>query len=152
MKKKKLSANDLGGKLDKKDLLLALFYSSLVNGTFLTRNKIHGIIAILSFESPFRIFKIKKSEFGPRSPEVEELLKELNTEGIIEIEKSNGVEVFVLTERGIETAREAYEKMFAVWGGGLTLAIIDAWTKAPEETLIFYLRFKYPFLFKKRKR
>jgi len=136
--------------LTKKDVILALFYSAHQNGRYLTKTAVHKIITILMRESrlgKIAPFRIKPYHYGPYSPDVEEVLRELESEGLVKVEElgEKGY-AYSLTDEGLKRGKEAYEKLFRYWGGGKIAAIMDSWSKAPLRALLYYVYLKYPDL------
>ncbi len=134
-------------------MVLAILYSTQKKGRYLTKTSLHKILTILMKESrlgKLTPFTLKPYHYGPYSPDAEKIVEELKRRGLVveEVFNKDGKEIHALklTEEGFKAAKESYERLFSVWGGGKAAAIIDAWTGASPSALIYYVYLKYPEL------
>ena len=99
--------------IDKRDVVLATLYFIQKHSSYAIMTQLHKILTIAQEESGTKVFEIVPDKFGPRVVNLYETLKELETEGLVTIERierqgsKHGYDYMIkirLTEEGVNEA------------------------------------------------
>jgi len=98
------------------ELLAAVFY--LAGGKIKGATRLHKLVFLIQQEVGLGRFQFKPSKYGPWSPDLEELVNELETQGLLKAEeveddkyRERPVKIFTATQDLLEIGKTTYEKL-----------------------------------------